>query len=279
MTAGAAATASAWFITRRSRTKSYGTGLNDGVLDALDVRVMYDRLAPLYDLAASPYNLIGGRRLAKRAITELRLQPGATVVDLGTGTGWNLPRLAEAVGPAGTVIGVDISPGMLTQARRRVDKNNLTAIVELVEADISTYQPPAPTNAVVSTFAIEMRPDYDAIIARLARQIAPGARMITTGLRDPERWPEWLIRAGSMINRIFGVSEDYRGHHPWEAVRAHTDDNLYLDSHTGVIYLAAGTTPGPTTRLADRNGLHCDIGRGRDASSSGGDIVSGGEGE
>lgn len=237
--------AATWRFKRRSDSNCEDADPGGGgVLDAAGVRSLYDRIAPLYDLAASPYNLIGGRRLAKRAITELRLQPGNTVVDLGSGTGWNLPRLAEAVGATGTVIGVDISPGMLQQARQRINDHGIMN-VELVEADISDYQPPPDTNAIVSTFAIEMRPDYDAVIARLAREISTGGRIVTTGLRTPEGWPEWLIRIGSAVNRIFGVSEDYRDHRPWEAIEAHTHDNIYIESHAGVIYLAAGTTPEP----------------------------------
>ncbi len=196
--------AATWLYKRRSASESSDTDRGGGVLDAAGVRSLYDRIAPLYDLAASPYNLIGGRRLAKRAITELRLKSGDTVVDLGTGTGWNLQRLAEAVGPTGTVIGVDISPGMLQQARQRANDHGIVNI-ELVEADVSDYQPPPDTNAIVSTFAIEMRPDYDAIVARLARQISDGGRIVTTGLRNPDGWPEWLIRIGSAVNRRSGI--------------------------------------------------------------------------
>lgn len=87
-----------------------------------------------------------------------------------------------------------------------------------------------------------MRPDYGDIIERLATLLADHeGRIVTTGLREPERWPEWLIRIGSAINRVFGVSADYRDHCPWQAVVEHTFDNQYLESHAGAVYLAAGT--------------------------------------
>ena len=60
---------------------------------------MYDRIAPVYDLASAPYSSIDTRGLADRAIAELRLRRGDTVVDLGTGTGRNLLPLAAASGP------------------------------------------------------------------------------------------------------------------------------------------------------------------------------------
>ena len=232
----------AWLLNRRAQRNSV---TDDGVLDSAGVRRLYDRIASVYDIAASPYNLIGARRLAKQAISELRLNPGDTVVDLGTGTGWNLPHLSTAVGPNGTVIGVDISPGMLEQARKRVEGLGL-GNVELVEADISTYQLPPDTNAVVSTFVIEMRPDYRNIVQRLATTLADNGRIATTGLRHPDRWPEWLIALGTGLVRIFGVSDAYRNHRPWEAIADHTTDSLYVESHAGVIYLAAGTAHRPT---------------------------------
>ncbi len=230
--AGGLVATAAWRRHRRS------DATRSEVLDAAGVRRLYDRVAPLYDLLACPYELVDGRRLANRAVEELRLGPGDTVVDLGTGTGWALPRLADAVGPHGRVVGVDISAGMLTRARRRVASYDN---VELVEADIAAYRLPEGTRAVMSAFAMEMLPDYDAVIARLARELPPDGRLAVTGLRDPERWPEWLVRFASALNRPFGVSNDYRHHRPWEAVRRHTTSVTYVDAIGGAIYVAAGT--------------------------------------
>lgn len=50
------------------------------------------------------------------AIAGLRLAPGSFVVDAGCGTGRALPLLRAAVGPSGTVLGVDLTPEMLVQA-------------------------------------------------------------------------------------------------------------------------------------------------------------------
>jgi len=215
---------------------------SDGVLDAGEVRTLYNQVAPIYDIAAAPYGPLGGRRLAQRAIAELRLEPGDTVIDLGTGTGWNLPLLSEAVGTNGHVIGVDISTGMLNRARHRLDRHDITN-VDLVEHDIATYQPPIAPNAVVSTFAIEMLPDYHDVINHYINTLAPNGRIATTGLRHPERWPEWVITLGTMFMRIFGVSAAYRQHRPWETIHAHTEDTTYEERFAGVNYLAAGTTP------------------------------------
>ncbi|MFJ8696066.1 class I SAM-dependent methyltransferase [Streptomyces roseolilacinus] len=52
------------------------------------------------------------------AVAGLGLRPGGSVLDAGCGTGRALPALRDAVGPGGTVVGVDLTPAMLTAAVR-----------------------------------------------------------------------------------------------------------------------------------------------------------------
>ena len=215
------------------------------VLKPSEVRSLYDRMAPFYDVVSRPYGWFGSKRLAEQAIEELRLRPGDTVVDLGTGTGRNLPELAAGVGPAGRVVGVDLSPGMLERARRRVTAVGM-GNVELVEAEMAAFDLPAGTDAVVSSYAMEMLPAYDEVIARLAEQLRPGGRIVVNGVRNPERWPEWVVRVGSALSRPFGVSEAYRSHRPWEAIETHTIDVVYDEAMAGAVYLAAGSAPAET---------------------------------
>ena len=90
--------------------------------------------------------------------------------------------------------------------------------------------------------------------ARLTSLVMPSTsgRMATTGLRHPERWPQWLITAGTAFMRIFGVSDAYRAHRPWETIIANTDETTYTEHFAGANYLVAGTRRsdhGPTTRI------------------------------
>lgn len=218
------------------------SGPEPEVLDGSGVRRLYDRLAPFYDVLAAPYGWFGAGRLVRRALAELRLEPGDTVVDLGTGTGRNLLALADLVGPHGRAVGVDLSPEMLARARAKLTRRGL-ANVELVEADMATFVPPSETAGVLATFAMEMAPGYEEIIGRLVRQLSPDSRIVVCGLRHPQQWPEWVVRLGSAVNRPFGVSEAYRTHRPWEAVEANTNDTIYDEALAGAAYLCAGTTP------------------------------------
>jgi SAM-dependent methyltransferase len=85
------------------------------------------------DLQAELYG-----RLSAWTLDALGLGPGQQVADLGCGTGALLPLMAERVGPAGHVIGVDRDGGLLAAAREQVTPYPW---VELVEADALTYAP------------------------------------------------------------------------------------------------------------------------------------------
>jgi ubiquinone/menaquinone biosynthesis C-methylase UbiE len=99
-----------------------GAPTNAGGSDAGDAAVaqtFYGRWARLYDAIAT---LPGVGSWRARAVEALELDPGDTAVEMGCGTGANLPYLRERVGPEGTVVGIDFTRGMLDRARVRVER-------------------------------------------------------------------------------------------------------------------------------------------------------------
>ena len=74
------------------------------------------------------------RRSAERLVALSGLSPGMRVLDAGTGTGFVALAVARVVGPQGTVVGVDVSSGMLREASASVRAAGITNI-ELIEAD------------------------------------------------------------------------------------------------------------------------------------------------
>lgn len=237
-TALALAAAGGLLLWRRTRASD-----DPGILGPEAVRDLYDRLAPVYDAVAAAYDLVGSGRFHRRAVGALDLRLGDTAVDLACGTGVNLPYLVEAVGPTGRVVAVDLSPGMLAQARQRVEANGWRN-VELVEADVRDYDFPEPVHGVVSTFGLEMVPEHEAVIQRAVAALAPGGRIAVGGLRHPERWPEWAVRLGALVNRPFGVTRAYEDVQPWRSIDAYTDGTSYEESLLGAAYLAVGRAPG-----------------------------------
>ena len=76
------------------------------------------------------------RRYAGQLVAVAPIRPGDRVLDAATGTGFAAGAVATRVGPSGSVLGVDVSRGMLQQARRTIEAEQLTN-VELLEADVT----------------------------------------------------------------------------------------------------------------------------------------------
>jgi hypothetical protein len=62
------------------------------------------------------------KSLRQKAVQLLQLKPGNRVLAVGCGPGGSFPYLVDAVGPSGEVIGVEISPEVVINARRRIER-------------------------------------------------------------------------------------------------------------------------------------------------------------
>lgn len=203
-------------------------------------REVYRKRAKRYDLSSRVFNLLGfpvdGYRAA--AVDALALEPGDTVLEMGVGTGANLELLVDAVGPDGRVVGVDLSPEMLAQARERVDAEGW-ANVDLVQADLTTYSFPRGLDGVISTFAIMLVPAYDDVIARATAALAPGGRIAILDFKEPG-WPDWAIKAYLPLVRLFGGALAMTDRHPWEAIEDALGDVDREELYMGGVFLAVG---------------------------------------
>src|SRR5438128_11106092 len=101
------------------------------------VRRRYNRLASIYVFFEWLFWLPRGIR--PRAVNRLDLKFGDRVLEVGCGTGRNLPFLSRAVGPDGRVYGIDLSEGMLAEARSACENRELTGQVEVEELQFGTY--------------------------------------------------------------------------------------------------------------------------------------------
>ncbi len=95
-----------------------------------EVRAMFDRISPVYDLMNQLISGFQEPRWRRRAVREARLRPGDAALDVACGTGKVSTALLKVVGPAGRVTGLDFSPGMIDRARReRPSAPNLSFVV------------------------------------------------------------------------------------------------------------------------------------------------------
>lgn len=109
----------------------------------------------------------------RRLIAEAGVAAGMTVLDVGSGAGDVALLLAEAVGPGGTVIGVDRNPQILEVARARVRAAGL-ANVSFLDGDIGAVALDRQFDAVVGRCVLFFLPDPAAVLRALLRRLRPG---------------------------------------------------------------------------------------------------------
>ncbi len=132
--------------------------------------------------------------LRRRAIDGLELAPGARVLDVACGTGLSLPLLAERVGASGRVVGVELSPEMLGQARARVAQGRWPQVT-LVEASMEEALLEGRFDAVLFNYTHDVLQSPRAL-ANIFAHVAPGARVVAAGVKHPPAWlfPLRLLR-------------------------------------------------------------------------------------
>jgi len=141
--------------------------------DVSATQSFYGRWARLYDWVATAPGIESWRA---RAADTLALEPGDTVVEMGCGTGANVPHLRERVGPEGRVVGVDVTREMLRRAGDRVEQTAWEN-ASLVHADATRPPLSGPVDAVLATFVVGMFPDPRPAIRAWVDALAPGGRV------------------------------------------------------------------------------------------------------
>lgn len=135
----------------------------------------YDRLARVYSTLEPLYLIFPPAR--RRAVAAMGLKPGDTVLEIGAGTGRNLPYLLERVGAGGTVIAVDASPGMLAEARRLVERRGWRN-VQLLQQDAAQLAVDRDLDGVLFSLSYSCLPDPRAALQRAWARLRPGGRVV-----------------------------------------------------------------------------------------------------
>jgi len=125
--------------------------------------------------------------------------PGETVLDLGSGPGLDCFLAARVVGPAGTVIGVDMTPEMIDRARESAASGGydnvefrLGEIENLPAADDSV-------DIVISNCVINLSPDKERVFAEALRVLRPGGRLVVSDIVLREPLPDALRERDDLL--------------------------------------------------------------------------------
>lgn len=209
-----------------------------------DVRAVYDKRAGIYDVAVWGYYLAGMRvlRWRRMAVDALALRPGDTVVEIGCGTGLNFALLEEAVGSDGRIIGVDISEAMLDGARKRAGAAGWRN-VELVRSAAADYAFPEGVGGILATGVLTYEPDFDKVIERGAKALAPGRRWVVLDYKMPSTWLRHLAPLFVTLGSTFGVSRSHMERRVWESVERHLRNPQMRELYGGFVYCSWGEAP------------------------------------
>jgi SAM-dependent methyltransferase len=204
--------------------------------DASRSQAQYRRRADRYDLellAFEPYR--------KEAIELLQLQPGATVLDVGCGTGLSFPALKDCIGADGRIVGVEPSPDMLERARERVAAHRWHGI-ELLAATAAAAPLHGRADAALFHFTHDVLRDA-ASLDHVLDHLRPGARVVASGLQ----WaPPWMPATNLFVfgAALYSVTSLSGLSQPWDLLAQRLVEVEVRTRGFGGIFVASGQVPG-----------------------------------
>jgi demethylmenaquinone methyltransferase/2-methoxy-6-polyprenyl-1,4-benzoquinol methylase len=198
------------------------------------VRQHYTTNARRYDLLMRPF---AGVR--QRAIEQLALAPGMRVLELGCGTGTSFAALLEAVGPKGSVVGVDVSRAMLEVAHEKIDQAGWTNVKLIQTCAECLPLAPATVDAVLVFYSNDVLTNPGALDQALV-MLRPGGRFVIAGAKLTDGAPALLLNPltrgyaeRSIVTRL--------SQRPWEALEACLG-SLSVEQHLGgSAFVASGS--------------------------------------
>jgi ubiquinone/menaquinone biosynthesis C-methylase UbiE len=195
----------------------------------------YRRRARIYDLELALFEPV-----RRRAVSWLSPSPGATVLDVGCGTGLSFELLQSAVGPGGHIVGIEQSPEMIEHAQRRLALHGWRNVT-LLCSPVESARLHVMADAALLHFTHDILQRDDAL-ANLVRHLRPGACVVASGLKwAPPRamainlfvWPA----AARSVTSFAGL------HKPWAKLAALIGEPEVQTVLGGGVYLMRGHTP------------------------------------
>jgi arsenite methyltransferase len=181
-----------------------------------------------------------------QAIAALR--PGETVLDLGSGAGFDCFLAASRVGRTGSVIGVDMTPEMITKARgnaRRISAANVDFRLGEIE---HLPVPDGSVDVIISNCVINLSPDKSAVFREALRVLKPGGRIAISDVVATQAIPK------EVSDSVEALTGCVAGAAPADEIRALLAaagfEGIKVDPRPGSAAIIAQCMPGAESFLA-----------------------------
>jgi SAM-dependent methyltransferase len=138
------------------------------------------------------------------------LQEGQVVLDLGSGGGFDVFQAGEKVKGSGRVIGVDMTPEMLTKARKNIEQYRQRTCLDNVEFRLGEIEylpvPDASVDVVLSNCVINLSPDKPQVWREIFRVLKPGGKVSVSDLALLKRLPDNIqAMAAALVGCVAGA--------------------------------------------------------------------------
>ncbi len=155
--------------------------MGDGAQEKAQIVGVFDRAAATYDRAGVEF--FGA--VAADLVAAAGLVPGQRVLDVGCGRGASLFLAAEAVGPAGHVVGVDLAPGMVSATAAEAQARGLRNVTVRLGDAAEPGEPDEAVDVVLAGLVLFFLPDAVAAVREWHAELVPGGRLaISTFTED-----------------------------------------------------------------------------------------------
>lgn len=164
------------------------------------------------------------------------IEAGHHILDVACGTGILARTVAERVGPAGSVVGLDVNEGMLAVAKRKAPQIEWRqGIAEDLPFDSNSF------DAVVCQFGLMFFEDKQAAISEMVRVLRPGGRLALAVWDSLQNTPGYAAMV-ALLQRLFGREAAAGLRAPFSLGNVHDLRSLF--GQAGLPHVAITTRPG-----------------------------------